>query len=212
MSVVVVTDATFETEVMDAALPVLVDLHAEWCGPCKQMAPLVAELAAELRGRLKVVSIDVDHNPMCAQMFRASSIPMFVALQKGKVMGHQRGAVPKSALMRLVQPLLPEDQNGMDPEKLAAMMVAGGAQPVDIRDPHAFGRYRLPGAINIPLDELPARKDELELEDGKVPVLYGRADEAAEVARQLVSEGVPVRFLAGGFLAWEVADLEIEDG
>ncbi len=211
-NVVVVTDASFEQEVMNEPLGVLVDLHAAWCGPCKQMAPVVAKLAQELAGRLKVVSIDIDHNPMCAQMFRASSIPMFVALKGGKVVGHQLGAVPKSALEKLVEPLLGKDDLALDPEALAAMIVGGGARPVDVRDPAAYARYRLPGAINLPTDDLPERKDELDFEDGKLPVLYGRSDEAKTVATQLVSEGILVKYLEGGFLAWEVADLEVEKG
>lgn len=210
MPVVEVTDATFEREVMDEPLPVLVDLFADWCGPCKMMAPVMQELAAELEGRAKVVKIDVDQNPMCAQMFRASSIPMFVAMQGGKVVGHQMGAVPKEALLRLLEPVLPKDDAAVGPEELAQLLVQGRALPVDVRDPGSYGRFRIPGAVNLPVDELPTRKDELK--GGKVPVLYGRADEAAEIARQLRDEGVPARFLEGGFLAWEVADLEVERG
>jgi thioredoxin len=205
----VVTDATFEQAVMNEHLPVLVDLYADWCGPCRQMAPVIAQLAEELAGRAKVVKIDVDRNPMCAQMFRASSIPMFVALNRGKVIGHQMGAVPKSALLQLLERVLPPDDAEVEPEELARQLVSGKAEAIDVRDPSAFARFRIPGAKNLPVADLDARKDELK-GGPKVPVLYGRADEAASVARQLRGEGFLVRFLKGGFLAWEAEDLEVE--
>lgn len=205
----VVTDATFEQAVMNEHLPVLVDLYADWCGPCRQMAPVIAQLAEELAGRAKVVKIDVDRNPMCAQMFRASSIPMFVALNRGKVIGHQMGAVPKSALLQLLERVLPPDDAEVEPEELARQLVSGKAEAIDVRDPSAFARFRIPGAKNLPIADLDARKDELK-GGPKVPVLYGRADEAASVARQLRGEGFLVRFLKGGFLAWEAEDLEVE--
>jgi thioredoxin len=205
----VVTDATFEQAVMNERLPVLVDLYADWCAPCRQMAPVIAQLAEELAGRAKVVKIDIDRNPMCAQMFRASSIPMFVALNRGKVIGHQMGAVPKAALLQLLERVLPPDDAEVEPEELARQLVTGNAEAIDVRDPSAYARFRIPGAKNLPVADLDTRKDELK-GGPKVPVLYGRADEAASVARQLRGEGFLVRFLKGGFLAWEAEDLEVE--
>lgn len=211
MPVIEVTDGTFEHEVMEAPLPVLIDLYADWCAPCKQMAPILAELAEELAGRAKVVKIDTDRNPACAQMFRVSSLPMFVAMKAGKVLGHQLGAVPKSALMQLIEHALPRDEAALEPEELARLIVQGNAQAVDLRDPGSFGRFRIPGAVNIPVDELPTRKAELK-KGPSYPVLYARADEAAEVARQLQNEGVRVKYLRGGLLAWEAVDLEVDKG
>ncbi|MCB9624712.1 MAG: thioredoxin family protein [Sandaracinus sp.] len=208
-TVQVVTDATFEAEVMNEALPVLVDLYADWCGPCRQMAPVMAQLAQELAGRAKVVKIDVDRNPMCAQMFRASSIPMFVAMHRGKVVGHQMGAVPKSALLGLLEKVIGPDDAEVEPEELARQLVSGKAEAIDVRDPGSYGRFRIPGAKNLPAGDLDTRKEELR-GGPKVPVLYGRADEASSIARQLRSEGFLVRYLKGGFLAWEAEDLEVE--
>ena len=211
MPVIEVTDETFEQEIMQAPLPVLIDLYADWCGPCKQMAPVLAGLADELGGRAKVVKIDVDRNPACAQMFRVSSLPMFVVMKAGKVLGHQLGAVPKSALMELLAPALPRDEAALEPEDLARLIVQGNAQAVDLRDPGSFRRFRIPGAISLPVDELPTRKHELQ-KGPSYPVLYARADEAADVARQLQSEGVLVKYLKGGLLAWEAQDLEVDKG
>lgn len=209
MAVQGVTDATFESEVMNASLPVLIDLYADWCGPCRQMAPILAQIADELAGRAKVVKIDIDRNPMCAQMFRASSIPMFVAMHQGKVIGHQLGAVPKGALLKLLEKVVAPDDAAIAPEELARQIVSGKARAVDVRDPGSFARFRIPGAKNLPVAELDTRKDELRA-GPEVPVLYGRADEASAVARQLRAEGYLVRFLEGGFLAWEAEDLEVE--
>ncbi len=212
MSVIQVTDATFEREVVASPLPVLIDLYADWCGPCRQMAPVIEELAAELEGRLKTVKIDIDANPLCAQTFQASSIPMFVVMKDGKVVGQQLGAVPKSVLRRLVEPALGPDEAAVDARSLEAMLEAGEALAVDLRDPSAYGRFRIPGAINLPAAELGTRKDELRADDGRVRVLYGRADEAAGVARQLAAEGFDVRYLDEGFLGWESAGLRVERG
>ena len=211
MPVIAVTDETFEQEIMESPLPVLIDLYADWCQPCKQMAPIVAALAADLAGRAKVVKIDVDHNPACAQMFRVSSLPMFVVMKAGKVLGHQLGAVPKSALLEMLQHAMPRDPAALDPEELARLIVQGNARAVDLRDPGSFSRFRIPGALNIPLDDLSARKDELKAGPA-FPVLYARGDEAAEVVRQLQSEGVRVKYLEGGLLAWEAVGLEVDKG
>ncbi len=211
MPVIEVSDGTFEREVMDAPEPILIDLYADWCGPCKQMAPVVASIAEEVAGRAKVVKINVDQNPACAQMFRVSSLPMFVVMKGGKVQGHQLGAVPKSALMDMLDRVMPKDTSGLDPEELAQQIVQGNAHAVDLRDPGSFGRFRIPGAINIPVDELPTRQSELSA-GPTYPVLYGRADEAADVARQLQTDGVRVKYLRGGLLAWEAADLEVDKG
>ncbi|MCU0677858.1 MAG: rhodanese-like domain-containing protein, partial [Myxococcota bacterium] len=105
--------------------------------------------------------------------------------------------------------VLPPDDAEVEPEELARQLVTGNAEAIDVRDPSVFARFRIPGAKNLPVADLDARKDELK-GGPKVPVLYGRADEAASVARQLRSEGFLVRFLKGGFLAWEAEDLEVE--
>ncbi len=213
MPVVAVTDASFEAEVMRSELPVLIDLHADWCQPCKQLSPLVAQLAEELDGKLKVVSIDVDHNPMIAQSFRVQSIPMLVVIAGGKVAGHHMGLLDLPGLRRLVEPVLPSDGAEVTPAELAQLLAVGRAVPVDVRDASAYARYRIPGAVNVPAADAPGRARELAPTDGRIRVLYARStDEAKDLAAALREEGVEVAFLSGGFLHWEADGLEVERG
>ena len=93
------TDTTFDREA-EAPMPVLVDLWAPWCGPCRIVAPVLEELARELAGRLKVVKVNVDENPRLAARFNARSIPMLVVIAGGEVRETLVGAQPKAALRR----------------------------------------------------------------------------------------------------------------
>lgn len=211
MPVVSVTDATFEAEVLRSDLPVLVDLYADWCQPCKQLSPLVEEVAAELEGKLKVVKIDVDQNPGIAQAFRVQSIPTLVTVQDGQVANMQPGLLPKSAILELVKPLLPADASEVKPAELSELIEAGRALAVDIRDAGSYSRTRIPGAANVPRDELKTRAAELASTDGRLRVLYDRTtDGAKESATELREAGVNVAFLEGGFLHWEADGLAVE--
>ena len=99
------TDATFDTEA-DASALVLVDLWAPWCGPCRFVGPILEELARELRGRLKVVKVNVDDNPATAQRYQAFSIPTLVVLRAGQVVDRVVGALPKQQLEARIAPHL----------------------------------------------------------------------------------------------------------
>ncbi|MBR1700947.1 MAG: thioredoxin [Lachnospiraceae bacterium] len=79
------TTENFETEVLQAELPVLVDLYADWCGPCKRMAPIVEEIATEYDGKLKVGKCNIDENMQIAQKYRVASIPTFLLFKGGEV-------------------------------------------------------------------------------------------------------------------------------
>jgi thioredoxin 1 len=92
------TDANFETEVLKSEDPTLVDFWAVWCGPCKQIAPMVDALADEYKGRLKVAKIDVDHNQIVAQQYSVKSIPTLLIFKGGKVVGQLVGAMSRSKL------------------------------------------------------------------------------------------------------------------
>jgi len=212
MTVHAVTDATFEAEVIRSELPVLVDLYADWCQPCKQLSPIVEEVASELQGKIKTVKVDVDSNPMVAQTFRAQSIPMLLVLHEGRVVQHHVGVLDKPGLLRLLEPVIPRSAAEVRPDELAQWLSQGKALPVDIRDASSFARYRIPGAIHVPANELAGRVDELQPFDGRVRVLYGRSDEAKDWGEKLQADGVQVGYLAGGFLHWEADGLEVERG
>jgi thioredoxin 1 len=96
--VTAVTDATFDSEVKNADKPVLVDFWAEWCGPCRQVAPILEELSKEFDGQLKVVKLDVDSNPKVAQAYNIRGIPSLLLFKNGQVAGQKVGALPKNQL------------------------------------------------------------------------------------------------------------------
>jgi len=102
---VAATDATFEAEAR-AQPAVLVDLWAPWCGPCQFVGPILAQLAGEYSGRLKVVKVNVDENPRLAQQFEARSIPTLVVLRDGRPVDRIVGALPKDQLVARLLPHL----------------------------------------------------------------------------------------------------------
>lgn len=98
MKPIEVTDANFKSEVLESTTPVLVDFWAEWCGPCKMIAPVVEQLAAEYAGKLKVGKVDVDSNQQTSMQFGIRSIPTLLVFKNGKVVDQIVGAVSKHAL------------------------------------------------------------------------------------------------------------------
>ncbi len=93
-----ITDETFGPEVLEASVPVMVDFWAEWCGPCKAIAPIVAELADEYNGRMKFTKVDVDRNPQAAMNYGVRSIPTLLIFSQGRPMDQVVGAVSKQTL------------------------------------------------------------------------------------------------------------------
>lgn len=93
------TDENFQKEALESNLPVLVDFYADWCGPCKMVAPIVAELANEYEGVFKIGKINVDEEPDTAGKYRVMSIPTLIIFKDGKPVDTIVGAVPKKALL-----------------------------------------------------------------------------------------------------------------
>jgi thioredoxin 1 len=94
-----VTDADFAAEVIGAELPVLVEFTADWCPPCRQMGPVLRALAAEEAGRLKVVQLNVDHNPLTTNAYKVLSMPTFMVFRDGEPVKSMVGARPKRRLL-----------------------------------------------------------------------------------------------------------------
>ncbi|MEM0977332.1 MAG: thioredoxin [Pseudomonadota bacterium] len=98
MATVKVTDDTFNAEVRESDIPVLVDFWAEWCGPCKQIGPSLEELSDELSGKVKIVKVNVDENPQSPAELGVRGIPALFMFKDGQVVANKTGAAPKAAL------------------------------------------------------------------------------------------------------------------
>lgn len=104
--VIHVTDQTFEEEVINSSIPVIVDFWATWCAPCRLIAPIVEEIAREYDGKIKVCKLDVDNNPNTAINYGIRSIPTLLYFKNGKVISSTIGAVGKSIIVEQVEKLL----------------------------------------------------------------------------------------------------------
>ncbi len=101
-----VTDQSFEADVLDSSQPVLVDFWAEWCAPCKMIAPIVDELARDYAGKLKVAKLDTDANPNIMQAFGVMGIPTLILFKDGQVIERISGYMPKDRLLDKLSPHL----------------------------------------------------------------------------------------------------------
>lgn len=102
-SVIEVGSSSFQQEVLDSEVPVVVDFYATWCGPCKKLAPVYAELAHEFSGECKFVKLDVDQAKDVARRFQVSSLPTLVFIKNGQEVSRQKGSISKNNLRKKVQ-------------------------------------------------------------------------------------------------------------
>lgn len=103
MAEITITKANFEEEVLKSDIPVLIDFWASWCGPCKMLAPIIAELAEEYEGKIKICKVNVDDESELASQFRIMSIPTVVVMKNGEITDTSVGYVPKSQLENMIK-------------------------------------------------------------------------------------------------------------
>ncbi|HYN22042.1 MAG TPA: thioredoxin [Thermoanaerobaculia bacterium] len=100
--IVTVTDQNWDQEVLKSDQPVLVDFWAQWCGPCRMVAPVLEQLAGEMEGKVRIAKLDVDSNQATAYQFQVSSIPTFILFKNGEMADRMMGAMPKSAFENFI--------------------------------------------------------------------------------------------------------------
>lgn len=209
-SVATVSEAEFAQAVLREKLPVLLQFTAEWCQPCKTIAPEVEAFAQEMTGKVKVLKVDIDQSRNIATQLRIQSVPTFMLFVQGRPVDAAVGALRKKQLRDMVEQFLPRAEGALKALELAELLKAGAVVPIDTREKSAFDRAHLPGAKHMALEELESRLAELHMVAG-TPVLYCRSgDKTKEMALRLGEQGMAVAFLEGGLLGWETEGLPVE--
>ena len=210
MAIPVVAEQDFEREVLRSELPVLIDFYADWCAPCKTVAPEVEAVAHEMQGKAKVVKVDIDRSKRIAQSLRIQAVPTFMVFHRGRPVAAEQGVLRRNQLREMLEPFLPRAEGAIRAVELAQLIQQGQVVAVDTREPAPFARAHIPHAVNFPLEQIESRLAELFMLPGE-PVLYCRSgDKTKELAQKLTEGGTAVAFLEGGFLAWEAELLPVE--
>src|ERR1700722_13036766 len=140
---------------------------AEWCQPCKAIAPDVEAFAREMEGKAKVVKIDVDKSPVIAKQLRVQSVPTFMVVAEGGIRDAVVGAIRKKKMQEMVAPFLPRAAGALKAPELAQLITGGAVVPIDTRDEAAFKRAHLPRAVNMPIEGIEGRLAELHMLPGQ---------------------------------------------
>lgn len=210
MALVAVTEQNFASEVLQSDQPVLVEFAASWSGPCKAAAPELEALAAELAGKVKVLTVDIDRSQRLAQQLGVQTVPTFVVFHQGRPVTGRAGPMKKAQLREMLEPLLPRAAGALTVPEVVALLQRRQISLVDTRDAQTYRRSHLPGAVNLPLEEIETRLAELHMLPA-VPVVYCRSgDKTKELAERLAQQGVDISFLDGGVLAWEAEGYDLD--
>lgn len=165
MAAIDVTEATFQTEVLDRSndVTVVVDLWAEWCGPCKTLGPILEKVIDATEGKVVLAKVDTEANPGLAQAFKVQSIPAVYAMRDGKVVDGFMGAYPEAAVQEFVDKLLPTEE-----QTAVAELLAAGDE----------------ASLRLALGMEPANEDVI-VALGDLLVADGRGDEALELLERI---------------------------
>lgn len=206
-----VTEKEFEAEILRSELPVLLEFASERSTACRELEPVLAELAQELEGKAKVLKVDADRSPYLVRQLRVQQLPTFMVWAQGRPVDMQIGPQSKKQLAAMLDPFLPRPAGALKANEVFALLKKGGMiAVVDTREAAAFERAHLPGAVNMPLEGLEERVAELYMLPGQ-PVLYCRAgDKTREFCAKMGEGGVELGYVEGGLLAWESEGFPIE--
>jgi len=106
MSVLTINEKSFESEVVNSELPVLIDFWAEWCGPCKEISPILDEINNEMHKKIKIVKVNIDDNPNIPNQYGVQSIPTLIIFKKGEIVGTKVGSCLKSELISWIKTVI----------------------------------------------------------------------------------------------------------
>ena len=164
MAYIDVTDATFQTDVIDRStqVPVVVDLWAEWCGPCKTLGPIIEKVIDETNGKVVLAKVDVDANPQISQAFQVQSIPAVYALRDGKVVEGFVGAQPEAQVKAWVESLIPSAEESEVAQLIAAGDEASLRQAIELEPDNAVAITAL-AALLAGSDDGQARMEAIDL-------------------------------------------------